>query len=152
MRPEDQYHVGIAVNDFDSTLEWLSKAFGYRWCTEYNVDNLLVTPDGPITVPLRFTYSMDEPHIEVVQCIPGTLFVASGTTPHHLGYWSDDIDADTAALAAAGAEIEGKGYWAEGEAALWAFARPPAGSRIELVSRLVKPSMEQWWATGEIGD
>ena len=151
MRPVDLYHVGFVTDDFDKTLEFLSKAAGYRWANELKTDNLLVIGEAETIVPLRCTYSRDEPHVEVLQAIPGTLFSPSGTSPHHLGYWSDDIEADLAALAAAGATIDGRGYWPDRRGPIWAFATPPGGPRIELVHSASKASMERWWKTGVLG-
>jgi hypothetical protein len=147
----DHYHVGMVVHELDQALAWFAETAGYRWCEELKVDNLLVTADGETTVPLRFTYSMDEPHVEVIQAVPGTLFAPVQSSPHHLGYWSDDIDNDLAVLEASGATIEGTGYWPDGRGPIWAFAAPPLGARIELVHRSSKPGMEQWWATGVRG-
>ena len=70
---------------------------------------------------------------------------------HHVGYWSDDIDGDIAALEKAGALLEGRGFWPDGRGPVWAYVTPANGSRIELVDKLAKPSMEQWWATGTRG-
>lgn len=148
MRPEDQYHVGTVVDDFDGTVDWLSATVGYRWCEEINTENLLVSACGEQLVPLRFTYSMDEPHVEVVQAVPGTLFVATPRAHHHIGYWSDDIEADLASIEDAGAVIDGRGYWPDGSGPIWAFASPPSGGRIELVGRNSQASLQRWWATG----
>jgi catechol 2,3-dioxygenase-like lactoylglutathione lyase family enzyme len=106
---------------------------------------------GSMIASLRFTYSGQAPHVELVESIPGTLFAASSPYVHHVGYWSDDIDRDIAALEAAGALLEGRGFWPDGRGPIWAYVTPPNGSRIELVDRQAKPSMEQWWATGTRG-
>jgi catechol 2,3-dioxygenase-like lactoylglutathione lyase family enzyme len=151
MRAEDEYHVGVVVDDLDAATQWLAKTAGYRWCEHMRVDNKLVTSEGETIVPLRFTYSMDAPHVEIVQSIPGTLFTPAPSAPHHLGFWSDDIDADLGVLEAEGATIAGRGFWVDGRGPLWAFAIPPIGPRIELVHRSSKPSMERWWATGSRG-
>jgi catechol 2,3-dioxygenase-like lactoylglutathione lyase family enzyme len=147
----DQYHVGMVVDDLDEALAWLADIAGYRWCEELKVDNLLVTKETETIVPLRFTYSMDEPHVEVIQEIPGTFFAPAQSSPHHVGYWSDDIDGDLDVLEAAGATVDGRGYWPDGRGPIWAFATPPVGSRIELVDRSSKPNMELWWSTGVRG-
>jgi len=54
-----------------------------------------VLPDGEATLDLVFTYSKTEPRVEVIQSMPGTLWVpAEDSGIHHLGYWSDDVAAD----------------------------------------------------------
>jgi hypothetical protein len=147
----DQYHVGIVVDDLDDALAWWSNTAGYRWCQELNVENVLVTSESETVVPLRFTYSMDAPHVELIQTIPGTILAPSAASCHHLGYWTDDIQSDLTALEGAGAKIDGRGFWPDGRGPIWAFATPPTGSRIELVPRSSKPNLERWWATGKMG-
>ena len=42
-------------------------------------------------------YSRNAPRVEVIQSVPGTLWVpAVGSGIHHIGYWSDDIARDAA--------------------------------------------------------
>jgi catechol 2,3-dioxygenase-like lactoylglutathione lyase family enzyme len=151
VRPEDQYHVGIVVNDLDAAKEFYTVSAGYRWCDEMRIENVFVAANRETAVSLRFTYSREAPRIELVESIPGTLFAASSPHVHHVGYWSDDIDGDIATLEAAGALLEGRGFWPDGRGPIWAYVTPPNGSRIELVDKQAKPSMEQWWATGTRG-
>lgn len=44
LRAEDQFHVGIVVEDFEAALAGLSALFGYQWCDELG---------GPTEVRLR---------------------------------------------------------------------------------------------------
>jgi len=82
--------------------------------------------------------------MEVIQAVAGTLWMpAAGSGIHHLGYWSDDVAADSAAL-------EAQGYALEAAGQVWAYHRSPAGPRIELVNRVVQPMLEQYWATGRM--
>ena len=69
MKPEDLYHVGIVVDDLDASLRWFTDTAGYRWCEEYAGDQVVETPAGKITVPMRFAYSMDTPRLEVLQAV-----------------------------------------------------------------------------------
>ena len=48
MKPENLYHTGIVVDDFDNTLDWFTKVAGYRWTDVVSVDQVAVTPDGGI--------------------------------------------------------------------------------------------------------
>ena len=87
---------------------------------------------------------MSSPRLEIIQAVPGTLWEpAAGSGIHHLGYWSDDVAADSAAL-------EERGYALEAAGQVWAYHRNPAGPRIELVNRVVQPGMEAYWATGRM--
>ena len=149
MRPEDQYHVGIVVDDLDATLRWYGDVAGYRWCEQYEGDQELETPDGRVTIPFRFAYSMDEPRLEVIQSVPGTLWSPADSGLHHLGYWSDDVGGDVAALVAAGAAVEARAPLPDGST-LWAYCKAAGGARIELVSSVIRPAMTQWFETGRM--
>ena len=147
MKAADLYHAGIVVDDFDATLALLTETAGYQWCEEYRGDQLVQTPSGQITVPMRFTYSLAEPRLEILQAVPGTIWVPSDSGVHHLGYWSDDVSADAAALAARGLPAEVTSCTPDGTM-LWAYCKGISGPRIELVSRALEPLMREWFAVG----
>jgi hypothetical protein len=151
LRPDSQFHVGIIVEDLEGELARLTALFGYRWCPEISADTTvrLHTADGPVdtTVTNRFSYSVDEPHLEIIRPIPGTVWVPADSGVHHVGYWSDDVPADSAALEALGMTREVEGLLPDATP-YWVYLRAPGGPRIELVSSQVKPGMEQYWASG----
>jgi catechol 2,3-dioxygenase-like lactoylglutathione lyase family enzyme len=149
MKPEDLYHVGIVVDDLDEALRWYTAAAGYSWCEEYAGDQVVETPNGEITIPMRFAYSMDEPWLEILQSVPGTLWMPADSGIHHLGYWSDDVVGDADALVRAGYDVEARAPLPDGSA-LWAYCRGAGGSRIELVSSLIRPVLTQWFETGRM--
>ena len=142
MRAEDQYHVGIVVPDLDRAKAELSELFGYEWAGEMAFPTPVTFADGSEdTLDLRLVYSRTAPRLELVQSIGRAPWIPSDSGAHHLGYWSDDLDAD-------GAALEAKGYAREvsGAGGVFAYHRSPAGARIELVHRSVKEAMEQSWA------
>jgi hypothetical protein len=150
LRAEDNYHVGIVVDDPAATMKQLSSLFGYEWCDELGgaVDVTLGGRDT--TVDLRAWYSKTSPRLEIVQSIPGTVWTpAQGSGIHHLGYWVDDV-------AAASAELERHGYQTEAlgkrgvGAPYWAYLRQPTGLRVELVSRALHPTMHAYFETGTV--
>ena len=105
MNPEDFYHVGIVVDDLTAAMERLTAAGGYSWTKPVEYTVAITTAAGDIDVPFRFVYSLQAPHLELVQQVPGTLWTSPpGRAAHHLGYWVDDIGATAAALEAAGRE------------------------------------------------
>lgn len=69
----------------------------------------------------------------------------AGSRVHHIGYWSDDVAADSA-------ELERHGYMAEAArigpdgSPFFAFYRGTRGFRVELLTRMAQPSLEQYWA------
>jgi hypothetical protein len=148
MKPADQFHVGIVVDDLDAALADLSALLGHEWCPKLSVSTPVVLPDGEATLDLVFAYSKTEPRVEVIQGLPGTLWVPSaGSGIHHLGFWSDNVAADAAALTARGYVAEATGVRPDGKA-VWAYHRSGSGPRIELVSREIAPGLEQYWGSG----
>jgi catechol 2,3-dioxygenase-like lactoylglutathione lyase family enzyme len=148
MKPENLYHTGIVVDDFENTLAWFTKVAGYRWTDVVSVDQVAVTPDGEITIPMKMAYSATDPRVEILQTVPGTVWVPADSGVHHLGYWSDDVEADLATLEANGWELEVKSFNPDGSGTLlWAYCKGPKGPRIELVSHAMKPFIEYWFST-----
>lgn len=149
MKPEDLYHIGIVVDDLDRTLGWFTKIAGYRWCEEYAGDQLVETPEGELTIPMRFCYSMNKPRLEILQSVPGTLWTPSNSGIHHLGYWSDNVNDDVETLVDAGHEVEARVPLPDGSV-LWAYCRGEGATRIEFVSSMIRPIMTQWFETGRM--
>jgi hypothetical protein len=97
-------------------------------------------------------YSGDAPRLEVLQSVPGTIWVPADSGVHHVGYWSDDVESDLATLEANGMRYEVKSYNPDGSGRLvWAYCKGPTGPRIELVSRAMEPFIEYWWSTADSG-
>ena len=63
-----------------------------------DVDQEAVTPDGEITVPMKMVYSGADPRLELLQTVAGTVWTPADSGVHHIGYWSDDVESDLAAL------------------------------------------------------
>ena len=146
MNGHDQFHIGIVVDDFDATLDELTRLFGYEWCEPIANDTEVVLPTGETTLPMRLTYSRPLPRVEIVQSVPGTLWQPTDSGVHHAGYWSDDVAADGAALGDRGFTTEATGL-APDRAPMWAYHRSPTGLRIELVSAGLRPMLEAWWGS-----
>ena len=147
MKPEDLYHTGIVVEDLDAARRWLTDVAGYRWCEEYAGDVAVETVGGEVEVPIRFAYSMSEPRLELVQAVPGTVWMPTSSGIHHLGYWSDDVERDLATLAAHGMHVEVRAL-AGPARTQWAYCKGPGRPRIELVDRGLEPMLSAWFATG----
>jgi hypothetical protein len=150
VRPEDQFHVGIVVDDLDAALSQFSDLFGYGWCDEIAVTTRVTLPGGEVDLDMRFAYSMNEPRLEIIQQIPGTLWVPVGDSGiHHVGYWSDDVTRDSAELERRGLAREAAGAHPDGTM-VWSYHRSASGPRIELVATGLRPALEQYWTTGRV--
>jgi lactoylglutathione lyase len=148
MKPEYLYHTGIIVDDVEAAKRWYSEKAGYQWTDTGSSQQTIQFADGEKTVPMVVAYSRTPPYLELVQTIPGTIWTPSNAGPHHLGYWSDDVEADLNALMKSGAAFEAKSVAPNGMT-LWAYCKHPAFGRIELVGIMMKPMLEQWFATGK---
>jgi hypothetical protein len=107
LKPSDLFHTGIIVENLASTKDELSSLLGVKWGTQFENDVPIVLADGPKVLKFTFVFSLQGPHfIELIASIEGTLWTV--TPPghaHHLGYWSDDVPATSAALTARGAPM-----------------------------------------------
>lgn len=147
MQAADLFHTGIVVDDLDVARHRLSGLAGYRWGDVIVAPTEVTLADGTnLGIESEFCYSMDVPRLELVRTVPGTPWIPASSGLHHLGYWSDDLVADGAALTAAGYVLELRGGPADGP--LFTYHRHPRGERIELLSRGVAPLFEQYWVDG----
>lgn len=132
--PADLYHVGLIVADIDSAATRLSTIAGYEWTKAIESTLAVTTPTGDQDVRFKFVYSLQAPHLELIEGAPGTIWTAQpSTATHHLGYWVDD-------LTRAAAELENAGYRQEARPAgdalsMFAYYIDAAGARVELVDR-----------------
>jgi hypothetical protein len=147
LKTEDQFHVGIVAEDFEATRDQLSSLFGYQWCDEMGGAADVRLPGGDAVIDFGCVYSTTSPRLELVRPVPGTLWEPTpGSGIHHIGYWSDDVAADTAELERHGYVTEATRIGPDG-APFFAFLRSTTvtGFRVELVTRKVQPSLEQAW-------
>jgi lactoylglutathione lyase len=150
VKPENLYHAGIVVDDLDATLDWFTKVAGYRWTDVVEAEQVVETPTGEKTIPMRMAYSGTEPRLEILQTVQDTVWVPADSGVHHLGYWSDDVESDLATLAVNGMRYEVRSYNPDGSGTLfWAYCKGPTGPRIEFVSSAMKPFIEYWWSTAD---
>ncbi|MFF0011519.1 VOC family protein [Streptomyces sp. NPDC005374] len=132
----DLYHTGIVVPDLEASKSALTAIAGYRWTETMAADLPVRLADGDRVLPLRYAYSLDAPHIELVQEIPGTPWTAPPrTAAHHLGYFCDDVPATAERLEKAGFAMEACAV-VDGDApSVFAYLLDPSGVRIEIVDR-----------------
>jgi hypothetical protein len=148
MKFENLYHTGLVFDEIEPVMEWFSKTGGYKWCEIATSTHEVETPAGKKTVNMKVAYSMSVPRIEMIQTVPGTLWVPTGAGVHHLGYWSDDIEAEMDKLQKSGLELEMKN--GKGMTVSCYFSKKPNGPRIELVNTAIRPYLEEMFATGRL--
>ncbi|WP_371658505.1 VOC family protein [Streptomyces sp. NBC_00280] len=135
----DLYHTGIVVPDVDEWKARLTEVAGYRWTETMYAELPVRLADGERVLSLRYAYSLDAPHIELVQEIPGTPWTAAEhIATHHLGYFCDDIPATSKRLVEAGFALEACAV-IDGEPSIFAYHLAPSGLRVEIVDRARMP-------------
>jgi lactoylglutathione lyase len=148
VKAENLYHTGIVVDDLEATKKWLTDVAGYTWTDVVTVDQQGVTPDGEMTIPMKMVYSGMIRGSSCCRPFPAPCGLPPTQAMHHIGYWSDDVESDLATLESTGMTVEVKSYNPDGSGTLlWAYAKGPAGPRIELVSRNMQPFIAYWWET-----
>ncbi|OBJ09224.1 VOC family protein [Mycobacterium sp. 1465703.0] len=140
LRPEDFYHTGIIVPDLDAAMDRLSALAGYRWITPVSYTLPFRTTSGTQEVTSTFVYSLQAPHVELINEVPGTAWTAApGNAIHHLGYWTDNLAESAKLLEDNGFAFEATADTAAPELALFAYYVDSAGTRIEIVDRALFP-------------
>ncbi|MET0896468.1 MAG: VOC family protein [Mycobacterium sp.] len=134
----DCFHTGIIVDDLDSATARFTAVSGYEWTRPIEATVPVHTAGADFDLPLRFVYSLQAPHLELIQEVPDTLWSAPPGAPiHHLAYWVDDLDAAAAGLESAGFRLEARP--SGDQLTKFAYFVGPAGVRLEIVDRATIP-------------
>ncbi|MFE2428206.1 VOC family protein [Streptomyces sp. NPDC059373] len=147
--PDLLFHTGLVVPDLDLAMKTLSELAGYHWTTVMELDVTALTPGGVQRAAQRFVLSLEEPRLELVEEIPGTVWVSDGSNgAHHVGYWAeaDRIEAMSAALVEQGLPVEASNDFRADGRLMWVYHRGLGGIRVELLSTEMKAPMEAWLA------
>ncbi|MET7486091.1 VOC family protein [Streptomyces sp. NPDC005538] len=137
----DLYHTGVVVPDLELWKTRLTEIAGYRWTETLAADLPIRLADGDRVLPLRYAYSLDAPHVELVQEIPGTPWTATEhIATHHLGYFCDDVPKTSKRLEEAGFALEACAV-VDGAMSIFAYLLAPSGLRIEIVERSRIPDL-----------
>ena len=151
--PTNAFHVGIRVVDLEAAMADIGAPLGVTWCQVQERDQRIWTPDaGARTTPLRFTYSAEGPvHLELLQGQPGTIWDAGeGAGLHHSGVWSEDVKGESDALVTEGWTLLAAQLPPEEGYGAMTYVVSPSGFVLELVSTVVRPMFERWWAGGPL--
>ena len=124
--PHSYFHVGLVVADIDAAMAQLGPALGLT----FNEPHTSVY--GGETIHVAYA-RQGPPYYELVQGSPGGRWnTEHGSVVDHVGYFSHDLDADVAALEAAGlpVDIDGREY-----GSFFTYHRSSStGMRVELIA------------------
>src|ERR1700719_4108485 len=120
LRPEDFYHTGIVVPDLDAAMARLTALAGYQWINPMSYTLPFRTATGTHELTSTIVYSLQSPHLELVQEVPGTPWTAApGNSVHHLGYFTDNLIDTAHVLESSGFTFEMTGAVSDSELALF---------------------------------
>ena len=140
LRPEDFYHTGIVVPDLDAAMARLSALAGYRWINPLSYTLPFRTPSGTRELTSTIVYSVQAPHLELIQEVPGSPWTAApGNSVHHLGYFTDNLTDTAKMLEDSGFAFEMTADVSGSDLALFAYYIDAVGTRIEIVDRALFP-------------
>lgn len=140
LHPQDFYHTGVVVPDLDAAMAKLSALAGYRWIKPMSYTLPFRTAAGVRELTSTIVYSLQSPHVELVQEVPGSPWTAApGNAVHHLGYFSDDLAESARALEANGFTLEMTADTPGSDLSLFAYFTDATGTRIEIVDRALFP-------------
>ncbi|ORW86962.1 bleomycin resistance protein [Mycobacterium sp. IEC1808] len=140
LHPQDFYHTGVVVPDLGAAMARLSALAGYRWINPMSYTLPFRTASGVRELTSTIVYSLQSPHVELVQEVPGSPWTAApGNAVHHLGYFSDDLAESARALQANGFTLEMTADTPGSELSLFAYFKDASGTRIEIVDRALFP-------------
>ncbi len=143
-RPRPMYHVGIVVADIASARATMTEQLGVSWGPVMHFDSVDYRDgDGrDVALPTTMCYSVDAPHLELIEEVPGSLWVRNEhSNLHHIGFWSDDLAVDGAELAGAGCPLQLCGRSGDQAPVSFAYHRNDLGVRVELVDAALRDTM-----------
>ena len=141
LRPQDLYHTGIVVADLDAAMARLTALAGYQWITPLSYTLPFRTAAaGTQEFTSTIVYSLQSPHIELIQEVSGSPWVAApGNSVHHLGYFTDNLAEAARSLQDNGFKFEATAAVSQSELSLFAYYVDTFGTRIEIVDRALFP-------------
>jgi Glyoxalase/Bleomycin resistance protein/Dioxygenase superfamily len=141
LRAEDLYHTGIVVPDLEAAMARFTALAGYQWITPLSYTLPFRTAAaGTHEFTSTIVYSTNSPHLELIQEVPGSPWVAAPGNPvHHLGYFTDNLANAARALEDNGLTFEATAAASDSELALFAYYVDAFGTRIEIVDRALFP-------------
>jgi len=147
VQPTDLYHVGIVVPNLEDGLAHFADLFGVRWAPALEMPTAVRAADSSVvTVNLRLAYSIDAPHLELIEAVPGSIWdLNPHSNIHHIGFWSDDFGGDWARLHGRGCPLEAMGDSGGSEPLFWTYHRDLLGVRVELVDGALRGPMQAGW-------
>lgn len=141
------YHVGIVVRDVAAARVELTERLGVSWGPILHLDASDYR-DGSgvdLVLPTTICYSVENPHLELIEEVPGSVWVCNEhSNLHHIGFWSDDLVGDSARLAGSACPLQLCGRDRREAPVAFAYHGTDLGIRLEIVDTALRPTMESF--------
>jgi len=139
------FHVGIVVPDLELARDHYTAVLGVVFGPIVEGPMEVRDAEGnDLVFPHRVSYTTTPPYLELIEEMPGTIWVCNEySNLHHLGYWSDDLAGDAHAMTAARCPMELHARTGLQCPELWIQHRDRFGVRIEMIDLALQPAMEQ---------
>ena len=144
----DLYHIAWVVPHLSDAMESFGSV-GLRWASPVVRTVAMQTPTTePTDISILVTYSIDDPmHVELIEHCPGSPWqMEAHGTPHHFGWWSDNLRSDIAMLVSEGHQLQAWMVGDDGQPSRFAYLLTTQGVRVELVDRKAEPQLRAWWS------
>jgi hypothetical protein len=142
------YHVAWVVPHLADAMQSFG-AVGLRWASPVvRTINMQTPTTEPTQISISVTYSIDDPmHVELIEHCPNSPWqMETHGTPHHLGWWTDDLRSDIAMLVGEGHQLQSWMVGEDGQPSRFAYLLNDQGVRVELVDRQAEPQLRAWWS------
>jgi hypothetical protein len=145
------YHVGIVVRDLAAAQAQLTELLGITWGPVMHLDGTDYRDSSgrDLVLPTTICYSVDEPRLELIHELPGSVWVCNEhSNLHHIGFWSDDLIVDSTELTGAGCPMQICGRAGDAAPTSFAYHRNELGVRIEIVDTAMRDAMSFLFSAG----
>jgi catechol 2,3-dioxygenase-like lactoylglutathione lyase family enzyme len=145
MSRSELFHVGIVVPDLELARDHYTAVLGVVFGPIVEGPMEVRDAEGnDLVFPHQVSYTTTPPYLELIQEMPGTIWVCNEySNLHHLGYWSDDLAGDALAMTAARCPMELHARVGLQCPEQWIQHRDRFGVRIEMIDAALQPAMEQ---------
>jgi catechol 2,3-dioxygenase-like lactoylglutathione lyase family enzyme len=135
-------HVGVVVENMEQARDRLTELLGVRWGPIREARVPSGGGDGDERVTLRVCFSTEEPGIELLEEVPGTVWTCnSQSNLHHISFFVDSVLDESRRLDRAHCPLE---YVIDGNGGpTLAYHIDALGVRVELVTTAVQTNIEQ---------
>jgi len=139
------YHVGIIVPDITEAQARLTEVLGVTWGPVLRMESVPYrdAAGNDLELPTAMCYSTGDPCLELVEEVPGTVWVRNEhSNLHHIGFWSDALGPGSQELTRIGCPLQLCGRAGDAAPVSFAYHREDElGIRIELVDASMRDAM-----------